>query len=108
MPLQSRLEFYIPIPNGASKHKDIEEWIQMIIEKFGNWFQRTTVRQEVMYAGCIIGNLYYVVCAFCTTKQLQQHFLLVEALVRDTAEHVGCDDVFVAVNGSMYLIFVRL
>ena len=54
MPLQSRLEFYIPIPNGASKHKDIEEWIQMIIEKFGNWFQRTTVRQEVMYTGCII------------------------------------------------------
>ena len=111
MPLRSKIEFYIPFPNGVDKPEDNEKWVQMVVVKFRRWFQNAAIRKERMYADCIIGNsttgVVCVVWSFCTTNQLQQHFPSVDALVHEVAEHMGCADVFVTVNGSMYIIFAR-
>ena len=109
MPLRSRIEVYISCLNGVDKHGDIEKWIQMVVEKFRDWFQNVAVREEVTYKNCTSGScttgVLYVVWSFCTTKQLQEHFLSVDAIVRNAKERIGCDDVSVAINGSMYLYF---
>lgn len=111
MPLISKIEFYIPFPNGVDKPEDNEKWVQMVVVKFRSWFQNAVTRDERMYSDCIISNsttrVACVVWSFCTTHQLQQHFPSVNALVHEVAEHMGCNDVFVTVNGSMYIIFAR-
>ena len=108
MPLRSKIEVYIQFPNNVDKHEDIEEWVQMVVENFRDWFQNVAVRDEAYTNGTIGSHttgVLYVVWSFCTTKQLQLHFLSVDALVRSAKERVGCADVFAVVNGSMYLYF---
>lgn len=111
MPLRSKIEFYIPFPNGEDVQEDNEKWVQMVVVKFKNWFKNATVRKESMCADSTADNnaldIVYIVWSICTTTQLQQHFVSVEALIRDVAENIGCDNVFVTVNGSMYIVFAR-
>lgn len=107
MPLRSKIEFYIPFPNGVDKYENVEKWIQVVIEKFEGWFQNVSTRKEAKIIDTYTTSVVCVVWAFCTTNQLEQHFPSVDALVHDAAEHIGSDDVLVAINGSMYIIFVR-
>lgn len=107
--LQSYVALYVPTTVHLNQPTDTMQYVQCVQVKFCNWFGGATTQQvtgDYMPDGdseCVHETIY-IVRSFCTTAQLEEHFLSVVELGEWLCHELDQESITCERNGKMFFI----
>lgn len=106
--LNSKIAIYVPTTIHVNQPADTSKYVSLVQTKLGSWFGGTTTQEA--FGGYIssenehIGELVYIVRSYCTTAQLEEHFLDVVALGDWLCQELDQESITGELNDTMFLM----
>lgn len=109
--LESKVEIYVPGTVQVSHITDTSSYVERTARYLSELFGGSTVSEEKGYYVTDNGNLVaepvYIVWAFCSTEQLEEHVLKVIKWAEMICQELQQESVAVVINGHMFFVRVK-
>lgn len=106
--LQSNVALYVPTTIHKDQVTDTTRYVSLVQTKFAGWFGGTTTQNAfggyMSSDGEHIGETVYIVRSYCTTAQLEEHYLDVVALGEQLCQELDQESITGEINGQMFFM----
>ena len=106
--LHSNVAIYVPTTKHVDQAVDTTKYVSLVQTKFGAWFGGTTTQEAfggyISSKGDHISEKVYIVRSYCTTTQLEAHFLDVVELGDWLCRELDQESITGEINGKMFFM----